>query len=261
MGDYDILFDPAGAEAVRGIMTGMGYRIREFGRGCHDLYLKDPAFAFEMHRMLFDPPAPTVIIRYYKNVKNRLIPDGDSGFRFRFSAEDFYVYMLAHEYKHYIEAGIGLRANLDLYVYCRRFDDALDRAYIARELEKLGLTEFERESRSLAFALFGGGELTDEGRAILENHFSSGVYGSEKNRVDRKLRQFGDDRKGKLRYVWRRIIIPLDAVEEGFPLFWKYKVLLPFLPPYRMIRGIVLHTPRIRAELKALLQHSRNRSE
>lgn len=261
MGDYDILFDPTRAEAVRDILTGMGYRVGEFGRGCHDLYLKDPAFAFEMHRMLFDPPAPTVIIRYYKNVKNRLIQDGNSGFRFRFSAEDFYVYMLAHEYKHYTAAGIGLRANLDLYVYCKRFDTMIDRAYITRELEKLGLTEFERESRKLAFALFGSGELTDEGRAILENHFASGTYGSEKNRVDRKLKQFGDDRKALLRYVWGRIFIPMDAVEEGFPFFWKYKILLPFLPPYRMLRGVALHRPRIRAELKALVRHGRNGSE
>ena len=253
MSDYDVLFDDARSDEVRAIMEGMGYTIDDYGRTHQDLYQKPPFYVFEMHRRLFDYNEKLPAFRYYADVKSRLLPDGE-GCRLRFAPEDFYVYMLAHEYKHYVGRGSGLRACLDLYVVLRRFGDSLDKSYIAGELQKLGLTEFERVSRELACALFGDGEWTAETKAVLENRLLAGVYGSEENRVSRDVKQLGGGAAGKLRYVLGRLIVSRQTVQEAYPFFWKHKVLLPLLPAYRLARGIAIDGPRVRTELAALLR-------
>ena len=253
MSDYDILFDAGHADRVRAIMEGLGYRAAEFGQHHHDLYTKPPMFAIEMHRRLFDYSPGMAAQAYYADVRSRLVRDPASPCRWRFTPEDFYVYMLAHEYKHYSGTGSGLRASLDLYVYRKRFAGALDERTIAGELEKLGLTAFERESRALAQALFGGGALTDAAREILENRLVAGTYGSEQSRVAQRVKALGGGPGGRLRYVLERVFIPREMIEAVFPVFWKHKLLLPLLPPYRLVRGAILRWPRVSREMKALL--------
>ena len=44
---------------------------------------------------------------YYQDVKSHLILDEGSRYGYHFSDEDFYLYMLAHEYKHFSGSGTG----------------------------------------------------------------------------------------------------------------------------------------------------------
>ena len=257
MADYDILFDAPRGKDVRDIMLSLGYSVKEYGSGHHDEYIKLPFYNFEMHRALIVQPDNRAVYRYYQNVKDRLLPDESHPLRFRFTPEDFYVFHLAHEYKHYSGAGIGLRPGLDIYVYLKRFGDQLDRAYIARELKKLGLTEFERASRELAMALYGDGTLTDEGRAMLQRHIGAGSFGSEENRVDQAVEQMGGGVSAKLRYMLRRIFVPREIIRDVYPFFWRHKLLIPFLPFYRLIRGMILHGPRLAAEIGAVFHRKK----
>ncbi len=253
MSDYDVLIDPARAGEVREIMESLGYSVDEFGKDHHDVYVKPPMYVMEMHRSLMDLPR-NALYDYYEDVKDRLVPDGEGTVRVHFTPEDFYLYMLAHEYKHYSRAGTGLRSNLDIYVYLRKAGDALDWDYIRGELKKLGLTEFESHSRELAMALFGGGELSPEGREILNEHLLSGVYGSEEHRVSFGAKQQG----GRLRYALGRMFPSREFIKDLYPFFWRHKLLLPFLPLYRLVMGLKKSGPRVRAELRALFR-SKNR--
>lgn len=252
MTDYDILFDASRAQDVREIMLGMGYSVKEYGSGHHDEYVKQPFYLFEMHRTLIVQPDNRAVYRYYRDVKERLLPDGEHPLRYRFSTEDFYIFLIAHEYKHFSGAGIGLRPGLDIYVYQRRFGGLMDHAYIAGELEKLSLTEFERQSRELAMALYGDGELTEEGRALLRRHLSAGSFGSEEARVEQAVGQMGGGASARLRYALRRIFVPGEIIRDVYPFFWRHKLLIPFLPLVRLIRGMILHGPRLWAEIAAL---------
>ena len=254
MTDYDILFDSTRAREVREIMEDLGYTAEEFGKSHHDQYTKPPMYVMEMHRRLFDYDHRVPAYQYYEDIRARLIQDGEHPCRLSFSDEDFYVYLLAHEYKHYSSAGIGLRANLDIYVFWKRFSDTLDRAYIAGELKKLDLSEFERKSRELAMALFGDGELSDEGREILENHLLAGRFGSEKQRVKNGVEQMGGGASGRTQYALRRLFPSKEFIQFFYPFFWRHKLLLPFLPLYRLAQGMVMDWPRVRAEIKALFR-------
>lgn len=258
MSDYDILFDASRDKDVRDIMLSLGYTVKEYRRGHHDEYVKQPMFLFEMHRTLIVQPDNRAVYRYYRNVKERLLPDTEHPLRFRFSTEDFYIFLIAHEYKHFCGAGIGLRPTLDIYVYQKRFGEQMDPVYVAAELEKLGLTDFERASRELAMALYGDRELTDTGKALLERHILSGAFGSVEQRVDQAVARMGGGFGARLLYVFRRFFPPGEIIADAFPFFWRHKILLPLLLPYRILRGLALHWPRLRRELSSLFRRKKN---
>lgn len=252
MSDNDILVDGGRLADVAQIMKELGFT-QEEGGGVHDVYYKEPVCNFEMHRALMPPTFP-VFCEYYKDVKTRLVKDEGNAFGYHFTDEDFYVYIVAHEYKHYAAGGTGLRSLLDTYVYCMRKGDALNWDYIAGQLDVLGIAEFERRNRELAQRLFDGYDLTLQDQEMLDYMLSSGTYGTIDNNVKNKVHGYGDGPLGKARYLLSRIIIPMDDVRASFPTFSKYPVLLPLLPFYRVSRGLIQDKRRdkMKAELHTL---------
>ena len=255
MSDYDILFDAERAEDVRRIMEGLGFRAEEFGATHHDVYFKEPVSNFEMHRLLVGPGLYEKLYEYYRNVESRLLGDG---YEKHFSPEDFYIYMTAHECKHYMDKGTGLRSLLDIYVYLQK--EALDMAYVTREAEKLGIAVFEAANRSLALHLFSGEALTAAEDETLQTILDSGVYGSRELAVQRRLSDFG---YGKLRYALERFLEPLNKnswnyrnLSCEFPFFYRHRIFLPLLPFYRVF--LRLFSGRLKAELKALKKAEKN---
>ena len=249
MADHDILFDASRAEDVKAIMAERDYDIKHYGTGNHDCYCKEPVCYFEMHRALFDTGHDQPFQDYYRDIENRLAGEG---YEKRFTPEDFYIYMLAHEHKHYFAGGTGLRSVLDTYVYLSRV--SLDMDYVEAETRKLGICDFEKENRSLAMHLFGGGELTAAEREMLEYILSSGTYGTAAHSLENKMKKKG---WGKLRYVLDRFFVPVsrknrdyEAFAGKYPFFYKHKILLVFLPFYRTVRSV--KNGRFRAEANAI---------
>jgi len=205
-----------------------------------------------MHHALFGPSCERSIVEYYQEVKSRLIQNDGSSFGYHFSDEDFYIYVIAHEYKHYSGSGTGLRSLLDTYVYLKKKDDTLDWLYIRRELEKLRISDFEAKNRSLAMHLFGNEELTREDREMLEYILSSGTYGTVNNLVQNRLEKCGSGFGGKVKYVFHRLFLPMDVVREAFPAFVRIPVLLPFLPIYRLFSGLTKRRTILLTEFRTL---------
>lgn len=254
MSDNDILFDDSRTPDVRKIMESLGYEVRySFGVTCEDHYVKPPSSNFEMHRYLFEKNS--AFFGYYENVKDRLLPNEGSSFGYHFSDEDFYIYIIAHEYKHYASGGTGLRSLLDTYVYLKEKGGSMDREYISAELEKLGIADFEEKNRSLSMHLFGGEELSSGDREILDYILSSGTYGTVRNRVNNGINGYGDGFRGKVKYIFSRIFLPLDSVRRSYPLFIKIPVLLPFLPFYRLIKGLVKRRRMLKEEVRTIARH------
>ncbi len=236
--DHDILIDVSRAEDVKRIMEDLGFSTEYFGAGNHDVYHKPPVLNFEMHTALFGPRHDQKIYDYYKDVEKRLIRG--EGWERSFSPEDFYLYVMAHEYKHYAGGGTGLRSLLDTYVYLRSTE--IDPAYVSAETEKMGIRDFEEKNRSLAMRLFAGEELTAENREMLDYILSSGTYGTMVHLVQNRMQAKG---WGKIRYMLNRFSVPISRKNKEYadyagqyPLFYRYKILLPVLPFYRTIRAI-----------------------
>ena len=261
MSDNDILFDSARARDVKQIMESMGFACERFGHGNHDVYFKKPVSNFEMHTSIINHN-DNRIFEYYRNVKDRLIKDEDNNFGYHFSDEDFYIFMTAHEYKHYSNGGTGLRSVLDTNVYLTKPGDKLDMEYIEGECEKLGIAEFERQSRSLAMHLFGGKKLTDEDKEMLRYIVFSGTYGTLENSVNNRVAKHGSGKLAKIKYTLGRLTVPIsekdtryEAMKSFYPWFYEKKYRLPLLFFYRLLRGITSKRKKSISEIKVLMKH------
>ncbi len=185
--DYDILCDPDRTEDIKEIMEDLGFYIYLYEINYHDIYYKDPFLNFEMHKRLFDEDYEEelndhykTVCAYYDHVEDRLSGDG---YKKHLSAEDTYVYMIAHDQKHYAKFGIGLRSLIDNYVFLKSEKPDMD--YVKSELEKMGIEDFEVMIRETAMSLFGEGGMEIPDGKVFEYIMSSGFY-AHRSRALRK---------------------------------------------------------------------------
>lgn len=263
MTDNDILFDETYREPLRAFFLENGYEEEEKSAPHHDSYHKAPFYNFEMHVALFNPKEPPALYAYYADVWDRAIPDGGGSLGCHLSPEDFYLYILAHAYKHYIITGTGLRTLADIYVCGRRL--TLDRAYVDRELDTLGMRTFEKTVCELAEILFGSPDdasaceraLTDEYARHLDYFMRSGMNGSADTEVERLLRRLrsGSDQPTpslRRRYILARLFPPAGYLYAAYPFFERHRLLTPFMYLIRVGSVLTGKRRRIAAELEAL---------
>lgn len=252
MADIDILVDKDRSLDVKKIMLELGFSVKSFGINNVDVYKKHPLSNIEIHKSLFGHQHDRKLYDYYSDIKYNLIKDEGNSFGFHFSPEDFYVFMIAHEYKHYICGGTGLRSLLDTYVYLKSYN--LNYEYIKQELAKLGVIEFEEINRKMAFALFDGiGEYDSE---LLDYFIDSGTFGSVDHLVHNNINR---SKGGKISFIFRRAFGFKDGnywdyLKQRHPVFYKYKILIPFLPLYRLVYGIIKYPKRIKEEFRVLFK-------
>ncbi len=255
MSDNDILCDESKMSEVREIMETLGYSCEQYGITNHDVYQKPPTLEFEMHRKLFEEGQLPAFDSYYANVITKAVHKEKC--EYSFSDEDFYIYILAHTYKHFSFNGTGLRPLLDIYVYLNSHTN-LDFDYIGQELDVLQISKFEQKCRCLAQKLFGFQKLSDEDTLLLSNFLDSSLYGSiaqgEYNSLTRSFN--GKDSKGvKAGYLLKRFFINGKALESQYPFFARHKYLLPALYVYRPVKGVFTAPRRIAGEVKRVIKY------
>ena len=260
MSDNDILIDACRADDVRRIMESLGYSTEMYDTTAHDIYHKDPVYNFEMHRELVSETAGPVITRYYAGVWSRLSLREGTACEYRFTDEDFYVYITAHAYKHFSHSGTGLRSLLDTYVFLKKHP-GLDEGYIAAEAGKLGITDFERTARRLALDLFGGeaagasvDALPPEENDMLEYVIDSGTYGTLAHGIENDVAKHG-----KLGFFIRKAFLPYRSMCSLYPVLKKAPVLLPFCWAARWVRGLFTKPQKIRYQIKTAFKSKRNK--
>jgi hypothetical protein len=246
MSDNDIYFDGTHREIIEKYMRSIGYEDIEKGLN-HDEYKRPPVYNFEMHFSLFADYDSKVLSEYYSDIDKRLLKDENNNFGYHLSNEDFYIYIIAHEYKHFINCGTGLRSLLDCLVLLKKFEDTLDWNYIKQETDKLGMTDFEQTQRKLCKKLFTK-KLTKAEKKMLEYFSSCGAYGNTKtgeiNTIKKIIKSNRSEEenvtlKMKFSYVFSRLFPPLEAYKTRYPFFYRHKYLIPFLFVYRMVNGLI----------------------
>ena len=242
MSDNDILIDKSRAKDVKEIMKSLGYEVEAFGKGVHDEYVKKPVCFFEIHRALFNQNEKR-LYEYYKDVEARLIK-AEGTFERHFSIEDFYVYLLAHDYRHYSDSGTGLRSLLDIYLFWRKNGQRLDMNYTENQLATLGILDFEKQSRGLALRLFSGKELSEREEELLRYYILSGAHGSMLNEMKKQ---------GRWQFFWKNLFLPFDRMTIQYPILRKLPFLLPVCWIMRFFRRLTRTPERIGQKLRYLL--------
>ncbi len=249
MCDNDILFEKSYIETVKEIMLDLGFVMQHDDSG-HDLaFIKKPVCNFEMHTELFGIAHNETMNSYYGNIVSKLLHDDNSNYGFHFSNEDFYVFITAHEHKHFIKGGTGLRSLVDTYVFLNHFSDKLDMEYIRKELEKLNIADFEQKRRNLAMKVFSGNQLDTDEKQLLDYYIFSGTYGTTENRV---INSVDKTLTSKIKYLCRRLFPTLPEIRASYPFFYKHKILIPFLFIYRIGLMLTKNRKRVLSEIKTL---------
>lgn len=86
--------------------------------------------------------------------------------------------------------------------------------------------------------------------------FASGTYGTMKVRIGNQLKQIAGEEgsigSAKRKYIKDRIFPSQEVVQRFFPFFYKHIWARPFLPVFRLIRGVIFRRKKIMLELKIL---------
>ena len=168
-----------------------------------------------------------------------MIPDAEVPYLLHFTPEDFYVFVIAHAYKHYSNSGTGIRTLADIYIMNQKLGGTLNWEYVDSELRGLGIFSYEHESRELAQKLFGITELPMEAnlseaeQQMLTYYLGASTYGTIENRILHQMQKLQPDGGAitaytKRKYLLSRIFPGREWCKESVPTVYKYPVLLPF---------------------------------
>lgn len=255
MADNDVLFDATRQEQTKEIMLAHGYKVEHYGAGNHDVYMKPPVLNFELHTSLFGEIHAEPLYRYYADTKHLLIKNEDSKFGYHFSDEDFYVFMTAHEWKHYNGGGTGIRSLLDCYVYCKNKADTLDWNYITEQCKQLEIGDFEQERRLLAMKVFSTAnlpELTESEQDLLMFYLTAGTYGTFENRIKKQL-----SNQSKLKFWMKKIFWSRKEMAQYMPFTKKCILLYPVGWIWHILRAVTVRRGRLMKTIKAVNKYGK----
>ncbi len=252
MSDNDILCDAAYRARIKEVMLDLGFTCKHFQKGNDDAYYKPPVCNFEMHSELFNIAQSGTMQAYYDNVKTKLIKDNDSQYGYHFGIEDFYLYLTAHELKHFSHGGIGVRTLVDTYVIINKYGNDFNWDYLNSELQKLKMADFEKQNRELSMKLFSRVAISKEDEELLDYYIFSGTYGTIENVVNNKLECLGNG--SKFKYIFQRLFPSMDQIQIYWNFFYRHKYLIPVLWIYRPFHALLVDKTKYKQELKYLLQ-------
>ncbi len=256
MSDLDILIDEKNAVTVRKAMETLGYECPEFGRLVDDSYFKGHYMHVEMHYRLMseyhfeklDWPYPKD--SFLLEPWNKAVKSSGHEYRYQFTDEDFYVYMIVHLAKHFYTSGCGIRQFLDLYYLSQ--NTHADRERIYRELDKYGLKEFCVKAERIADCWMHMKEMDPDLIEMEEEIFSSGVFGTKRKGMQQQLDRINEKSGAfiRLRYFWNRLFPSVRFMEIYYPVLHKHQWLLPFFWIVRIVTRGIFKIPQGIQEMK-----------
>ena len=257
MSDNDILYDSSRQNDLKNIMLSRGYTAESVGDSYTDVYKKPPVLNMEMHRALFLFGHDEKLFRYYEDMSRLMKRDDDKQYGYHFSDEDFYVYMTAHEYRHHIGGGTGIRSLVDCYVFMKAKEGTIDKSYIAEQFRQLGIEDYAQKRLSLAMKLFSSADtlsLTESEEEELKHYLLFGTYGTINNVGESSIKRYVEKSgsRSKAGFIMSRLFPSMEFMKHHYSFFYKTKVLLPVGYVWRWIKGLSVNREKFRAEMKAL---------
>ena len=245
--DNDILFEDRASSLVKDFFVNRGYEVKVYKKGVHDVYLKKPFFNFEIHRALFQENEDNEKnVVYFKDYLSK-VPLKENHEHY-LSNEDFYIYFLAHTYKHYHVSGCGIRTLVDIYSYLKK--EKLDFNYVNQELAKIDLLDFSNNIIELSNRLFNNQSLNEEQENMFLFIASSGTYGTLQHSVDKGVKE-----KGKFGYAMKRVFPPYSFYKFAYPWAYKVPILIPIAWLCRFFRVLFKNPKKATKELKMIREH------
>lgn len=245
MGDADILFRREQYDAIKEILTEMGFTFDY--ETDHEAVWKHPHLLLEMHKRIVPRRDPD-LYRYFGNGWAHAVADAEHPYRYGFTPEMQFVSLFVHLVKHYRGGGIGLSHMIDLWVF-RRHHSELDEAVIRAELDKVYLGEFYTNVWDTLLVWFEGAEATDKTDFITNVIFENGVYGTRERAHLSYVAKAGhreDAHKNTYLTKWALLLFPPKrALLTKYPVLRRRAWLLPAVWVVRWVDTLLFHRKRI----------------
>lgn len=236
MSDLDILIQEQDREEVRKIMENLGYDTNKYGQEKDDSYRKPPFMHVEIHHKLFEELSIdrlSIKDSFLLKPFDYAVFESDS-MKGSFSNENFYIYLIMHNAKHYYIRGTGIRQWIDCTVFRRH--NAINEVYVKERIKKLGIDQFFTQAENLLLAWECGKDLSSDLLEMEQIIYSSGSYGSSESKIRNNVRKMTGDRKpSEMKYVLFRMFPPYRMMKAVYPVLKTVPVLLPVCWLYRII--------------------------
>lgn len=239
MGDVDILIREQQYPLIEKVLKEQGFTfVLESGHEYN--WKKQGVLYLELHKALFAS---------YETDFYSVFGDGweraqrvDDTHRHTLSFEDQFLYVFVHFAKHYRGGGVGLRHLADIAMYLRN-GNIQDTMYVEQQLKALHMLEFYHNILDVIAAWLGDGEMTEKSAFILQQIWTSGVYGTlEAHRTaDAERAATGSVKTAKIRHIWQLLFPFYGNMALKYPILKKAPALLPILWPVRWVTAGLLH--------------------
>lgn len=251
MGDADILIRQEQYEKIRILMQKSGFT--EGRESSYDYAWDKPStLHLELHKHLV-PVNYKDFYSYYDNpwrlahnVKNN---------RYILNDEDNYIFIFTHYAKHYRARGIGIRHILDIYVFLSQ-NKNMNFSYIDKELEKMGLLKFYKNTIHTINVWFGEEHADTISDFITNKIFSSGSFGkNEYLNISNAVitSKSAESLRGiKFKQLFNMIFLPYSNMCILYPCLKKIPVLLPIFWVVRAVYAVFNKRKRIGYHIKNL---------
>lgn len=236
MSNVELLVSDKDISIIHTIMVSLGYTMIRSTESNFS-YFKTPSISIELCTSLM--PKTSELYDYFNGICKNLTPKQGLSYIYSIDKEDFYIYTLTYLAQHYAAGGTGIRSILDIWVFLKHYGTALNREFIAMELNKLNLGLFSFYIEELAWIWFSGGDSFSDRSLYQEMEsyiFSCSVGGDinqpfnatsasdeQKDRTDadkEDILQPGEEER-------HRLFPNLEVMSARYPILVKMPFLLP----------------------------------
>lgn len=243
-GDIDLVIRPEDRQKCHELMLSQGFRIETDWEPVYS-YTRDSEF-YEMHTQIMEVEVSNKANyrAYFDQMWQYTRPTGQH--TCEFTPEFHFLYILTHIAKHVVGSGAGIRMYLDVAAFIRHFADALDWAWVERELEKLCFTDFANMVLTLVEKCFGIASpipLKEVEPAILEDFLdftmTGGVFGKvgRDSGVDSLKKESREtDSVSKVGTFVRRLFPKAKTIESRYTYLQDKPWLLPVAWVHRLVK-------------------------
>lgn len=228
MTDVDIIYNSKKKKKIKDIFLSRGYELTESG---YELdFQKDGINHYEFHGASDKTSATSHT--FLSDILTRAVYDNKSHIG-RLTTEDSYLYILSHLAKHILSGGAGIRMVMDVYVFYNAHGKSMNKSYISQQLRTLGLLEFEKKIRFLAFSWFQT-SAPDTNSVLADFILCACTFGITRDAfLETALKKEKETGKKQTpaKTILTKIFPSFKMISEIYPIVSKCVILYPFFIP------------------------------
>lgn len=246
-GDIDFVIRPEDRQKCHELMKSLGYEVKADYEPVYSYRRGEEYYEVHTDIMTVNVSDKADYMSYFRRIwENAVpIPDMEHTHSFVFRPEYHFLYLLTHIAKHISGSGAGIRMYLDIAFFVKHFGESLDWAWVAGELEKLGLAEFANVALTAAEEWFEVESpiplrpIPDEVKEdFLDFTMEAGIFGyngRDKSIVFLKQQDRNGEKVSKFKTLVWHAFPPADDLEYRYAYLQKSHLLLPVAWVHRLV--------------------------